>query len=207
MTVILNPDGSQLQVGDWAEYFTDGGVRYGRIEMQFSDQSVGIEGEPRVIDASLIKSIKREEPMIIHNPTIDQIAVGDTVATFDPTPSVGRVIRIVGNEMQAYGEYEFCCPIDQVMYVKKPVVVGEKIAVHQGQVVEPSEPDIINHPPHYTSHPSGIECIQVTEHHNFCIGCAMKYLWRAGLKDGTPSVQDLKKAVWYINREIERISK
>lgn len=143
---------------------------------------------------------------IIHNPTIDQIAVGDTITTFDPTPSVGRVIRIVGNEMQAYGEYEFCCPIDQVMYVKKPVVVGEKIAVHQGQVVEPSEPEKVNHPAHY-AHPSGIEAITICEHHNFNVGNAMKYLFRAGLKDGSTAVEDLKKCAWYINREIERISK
>lgn len=67
---------------------------------------------------------------------------------------------------------------------------------------KPSDP--VNHPSHYTSHPSGIECIQVTEHMNFCIGNAVKYLWRADLKNG---LEDLKKAQWYINREIERRSK
>ncbi len=59
--------------------------------------------------------------------------------------------------------------------------------------------DNVNHPKHYTRHPSGVECIQVTEHYNFCIGNAIKYLWRSDLKNG---VEDLKKAVWYINREI-----
>jgi hypothetical protein len=62
--------------------------------------------------------------------------------------------------------------------------------------------DMVNHPPHYTDHPSGIECIQVTEAFNFCVGNAIKYLWRAGLKDDT--IQDLRKAIWYIEREIER---
>jgi len=61
--------------------------------------------------------------------------------------------------------------------------------------------DNVNHPKHYTNHPSGIECIQVTEHMNFCLGNAIKYLWRADLKNG---VEDLKKATWYINREIQR---
>jgi len=61
--------------------------------------------------------------------------------------------------------------------------------------------DLVNHPPHYTSHPSGIECIQVTEHMNFNLGNAVKYLWRADLKNGT---QDLEKAAWYIAREIAR---
>lgn len=65
--------------------------------------------------------------------------------------------------------------------------------------------DAVNHPSHYTSHPSKIECIQVTEHLNFCIGNAIKYLWRAGLKDGNSDIQDLKKAVWYIEREIARL--
>jgi hypothetical protein len=64
--------------------------------------------------------------------------------------------------------------------------------------------DNINHPPHYTSHPSGVECIQITEYMNFCLGNAIKYIWRAGLKD-TDSITDLKKAVFYLNREISRL--
>ena len=65
--------------------------------------------------------------------------------------------------------------------------------------------EIVDHPPHYTSHPSGIEAIQITEHMNFCVGNAMKYLWRAGLKSESP-IEDLQKAQWYINRELERLS-
>ena len=61
--------------------------------------------------------------------------------------------------------------------------------------------DNVNNPKHYTSHPSGIECIQITEHCSFTVGNAIKYLWRADLKNG---VEDLKKAAWYINREIEK---
>lgn len=61
--------------------------------------------------------------------------------------------------------------------------------------------DMVNHPPHYTKHKSGVECIAIAEHMNFCLGNAIKYLWRADLKNGT---EDLKKAIWYINREIER---
>ena len=65
--------------------------------------------------------------------------------------------------------------------------------------------DPVNHPTHYTSHPSGVECIQVTEHMTFCVGNAMKYLWRAGLK-GDQHLEDLKKARWYIDREIQRLT-
>lgn len=60
-------------------------------------------------------------------------------------------------------------------------------------------------PKHYTSHPSGIECIQVTEHMNFCRGNAIKYLWRCGEKGD--AIEDLEKAKWYIEREIERLRK
>jgi hypothetical protein len=64
--------------------------------------------------------------------------------------------------------------------------------------------DSVDHPKHYTSHPSGTECIEITEHFNFCIGNAIKYLWRAGLKTNDP-LEDLRKAHWYIGREINRI--
>ncbi len=63
----------------------------------------------------------------------------------------------------------------------------------------------IHHPSHYTSHPSGIECIQLAEHMNFCLGNAMKYLWRSGQKGD--ALEDLKKARWYIDREIGRLEK
>lgn len=65
--------------------------------------------------------------------------------------------------------------------------------------------DPVNHPAHYTSHPSGVECIDITKHYNFQIGNAMKYLWRQGLKESVgldpidKQIQDCKKAVWYIN--------
>lgn len=63
--------------------------------------------------------------------------------------------------------------------------------------------DAVNHPKHYTSHPSGVECIKVVEHMNFCRGNAMKYIWRAGEKDN--EIEDLKKARWYVDREIARL--
>ena len=62
--------------------------------------------------------------------------------------------------------------------------------------------DIINRPPHYTASPSGVECIDVVEHMNFCLGNAVKYLWRTDLKDDP--IENLRKAIWYIEREIQR---
>lgn len=65
--------------------------------------------------------------------------------------------------------------------------------------------DMVNHPPHYNSHPSGLEAIQVTEHMGFCLGSAIKYLWRCDLKHD--AIEDLRKAIWYIEREIAKREK
>ena len=64
------------------------------------------------------------------------------------------------------------------------------------------ETDVVNKPPHYTEHPSGIECIQITEHMGFNLGNAIKYIWRCDLKKD--AIEDLKKAKWYIEREISK---
>jgi hypothetical protein len=66
-------------------------------------------------------------------------------------------------------------------------------------------PDMVNEPPHYRNHPSGIECIQITEGFNFCLGNAIKYIWRAGMKGD--ATEDLEKARWYLDREIQRLKK
>lgn len=63
--------------------------------------------------------------------------------------------------------------------------------------------EAVNHPKHYTSHPSGYEAIQVCEHLGFCAGNAVKYLWRCGDKHASP-VEDLRKALWYTQRILSR---
>lgn len=65
--------------------------------------------------------------------------------------------------------------------------------------------DQVNHPPHYTKDPSGVECIEITRHRTFNIGNAFKYLWRAGIKDQAKTIQDLEKAIFYIQDEIKRL--
>lgn len=63
--------------------------------------------------------------------------------------------------------------------------------------------DAVDRPAHYTSHPSGVECIEITKHMNFCLGNATKYIWRAGLKGN--AVEDLRKARKYLDIEIARL--
>ena len=64
--------------------------------------------------------------------------------------------------------------------------------------------DEVNHPAHYTAY-EGVEVIQLTEQMNFNRGNAVKYIARAGLKSYDTEILDLKKALWYIQREINRM--
>lgn len=79
-------------------------------------------------------------------------------------------------------------------------LVDEKLLPQVNGVSKVNDP--VNHPSHYTSHPSGVECITITEHYGFNIGNCIKYLWREGLKGN--DIEDLEKARWYLDREIEK---
>lgn len=76
---------------------------------------------------------------------------------------------------------------------------------------EISSKEHVNHPSHYNSHPSGVECITITRHCNFNIGNVIKYCWRNGLKQEEgmlnidKQIEDLKKAKFYLEDEIKRL--
>jgi hypothetical protein len=82
---------------------------------------------------------------------------------------------------------------------------GRVLGFHKDELA-PAEvvQDEINHPSHYTWLPNGLEVIDITEHLNFSLGNAVKYVLRANHKHDEP-LTDLRKAAWYINREIERL--
>lgn len=127
------------------------------------------------------------------------------------------------------GDVKFASTGDKVQLFQDGITVvnlngGQKVAHMQGVLdnkehfvevrytaeTKPAE-DNVNHPKWYTQHPSGVECIEITRHHCFAIGNAIKYLWRAGLKvDACPSsnqkeIEDLEKAVWYIKDRINQL--
>ena len=83
----------------------------------------------------------------------------------------------------------------------KPMVPHSPRGSSEGETLSPS----IHHPVHYNLHPSGVECLTVVRHMNFNLGNAIKYIWRCGLKDNTTDIEDLKKAVFYLQDEIERL--
>lgn len=95
-----------------------------------------------------------------------------------------------GHDAQKHPVWEYCplCP---------------KLNIPMGKPFPKVNPvnDPVNHPKHYTEHPSGVECIQITRHMGFNLGNAMKYVWRADLKNG---VEDLRKAIWYLQDEVDK---
>ena len=111
-------------------------------------------------------------------------------------------------------EYKICIGYDEDWF-KVHLDVDDYLEEQSGSKIvwqRPTQPeelpfigDEVNQPSHYTSHPSGIECIEITRHHDFAIGNAIKYLWRAGLKNSDNEVQDLEKAVWYIQDKIKQL--
>lgn len=69
----------------------------------------------------------------------------------------------------------------------------------------------VKSPSYYNAHPSGVECIQIAKHYDFCIGNVLKYIWRAGLKSESgmsaleKQIEDLKKARVYLDFELEML--
>ena len=92
--------------------------------------------------------------------------------------------------------------VDRNIYIREAAKPLSEAIKEWVDCKEDKKTDVINKPPHYTEHPSGIECIQVTEHMGFNLGNAIKYIWRCDLKQD--AIEDLKKAKWYIDREIEK---
>lgn len=72
-------------------------------------------------------------------------------------------------------------------------------------VYEKEEVDNVNHPNHYKwlKDKCGVEVIDITRHLDFDLGNAIKYILRAGKKDDI--IQDLKKAIWYIQDKIKML--
>ncbi|MFE6226876.1 DUF3310 domain-containing protein [Streptomyces sp. NPDC057854] len=110
----------------------------------------------------------------------------------------GRVVSINAgghypNYVKVYGS-----PVRYVWYRDnelKPVM----------ELKSPKAVDPVDRPGHYTWLPNGLEVIDLAEHMNFNRGNAVKYLARAGRKSKATEIEDLKKARWYIEREISRL--
>lgn len=119
-----------------------------------------------------------------------------------------RVIQEAKMEDPTTGEWK-----DSVFYTdgNSAYCMEKKDFFDKFKPVEKEVNNNVNHPAWYTQHPSGVECIEITRYYCFSIGNAIKYLWRAGLKkemgleDKQKEIEDLKKAIWYINDRIKQL--
>lgn len=118
---------------------------------------------------------------------------------------VGDRVRVVRREDYSHGKEGVVVGINEFWVMPILVAFGAedvRYGSDELELIDTPAPDIVAHPPHYVSHPSGIECIQITEHMGFNLGNAVKYIWRCDLKQD--AIEDLKKARWYIEREIAK---
>lgn len=137
----------------------------------------------------------------------------------EPTPTdepktdfrIGDTVRVTNQQLGAYLKVgkvaavllgQLDPPFD--IHLKVDFPFGPmRLYPHEVELaVNTQDADPVSHPSHYTTHPSGIECIQITEHMGFNLGNALKYIWRCDLK--RDAIEDLKKARWYIEREIAK---
>ena len=112
------------------------------------------------------------------------------------------------DEEEVYSEYEFGDVEDdeeEYCFSKELDKILNGAFVIDNKPTNNTKEDLVNNPSHYNSDPSGVKCIEITRHRNNNIGNTFKYLWRNGLKDGNSDIQDLEKAAWYLNDEIQRL--
>lgn len=134
-----------------------------------------------------------------YDPTKWWLLDGDDTYWIYAAEEIGRVTVTTGSRMMAYpvGEPYAICDKSEYEYELKDDTIVVKI-------IENS--DNVSHPQHYSEGWSnGAEVIDLTEHLSFCAGNVVKYVCRAGRKDPDKYVEDLQKARWYLDREIERV--
>ncbi len=133
----------------------------------------------RCLDSGLREHVKRALPRMPQETTVTNLRCPQCKTSLSPT-----------EEEYKAGFYCYNCN----WYVI-PSLGENKSNLH----------DPVNHPAHYNSHPSGVECITISRHMNFNLGNVLKYIWRAGLRENKSHIEDLKKARWYLEDEIKRL--
>nr|DAR99164.1 MAG TPA: nucelotide kinase [Caudoviricetes sp.] len=154
-----------------------------------------------------------EAERMTYDPTGWWLLNGDDEYWVYTAEEIGRVVYTPGSQMIAYpvGEPYAICDKSEYEYELKDNAIVIKERVDRFKPTAPWQErtlssDNVSHPDHYAKGWSnGAEVIDLTEHLSFCAGNVVKYVCRAGRKDPGKHVEDLKKARWYIDREIERV--
>lgn len=182
------------------------------------------ENQVKMLFAEVYNKVKSEDMKEFLNSVYDKIKVVDKNMPKEDTDGASGTNQL-GSSKEKIKHYRFTYR-DFVPTIHSEckrfscecINCGEKLLLRIGEEactkcfyaynvkreIHSNEKDNIN-PAHYNSHPSGIECIAVSRHHSFNIGNVFKYCWRAGVKNKDTHLEDLKKAAWYLNDEIQKL--
>lgn len=127
------------------------------------------------------------------NPTKHKYTVGDVVQITDYFEPM-QIINVLYNDTDG-DDY---CAVE--LSVANNYTPNDFWHFPESDIIGLYEPNDPINPNHYKTN-NGIECIDIAQHFIYTMGNAIKYIWRAGLKDDL--IQDLNKAIWYLNKAIE----
>ena len=158
-----------------------------------------------VVASRVILPNRGEEERMTYEPTGWWLLNSDDDYWLYTAEEIGRVVFTPGSRMIAYpvGQPYAICDKSEYEYELKndTIVIKERVNRFKSS-------NNVSHPPHYANGWSnGAEVIDLTEHLSFCAGNVVKYVCRAGRKDPDKHVEDLEKARWYLDREIERVER
>lgn len=119
-----------------------------------------------------------------------------------PEKIIGTLVRTEKDEASEEGQYTIIT--DRNSYYSFNADGLKSLAIITGTTEKP-EDDAVNHPAHYTDGKIEVIDFILDKRLNFCRGNAVKYIARAGKKDPAKEIEDLEKAVWYLNCEITRL--
>lgn len=133
-----------------------------------------------------------------------EVVINDSVngaSVILDTDNLWHLVRALESELKVSSKHGSGEKVDNIEETS-----GMILKAAMAEVNKTLTNDSVNHPSHYTAY-KGVEVIDLTEQMNFNRGNAVKYICRAGLKAAETELEDLRKARWYLDREIDRILK
>lgn len=136
---------------------------------------------------------------LAYEPTGWYLFVADDEYWLYPVEELDHIDSSPDSRLTAY-------PIGEPYAIYDKYKYKYKYELHDNSIEISENSDDVSHPSHYADGWSnGAEVIDLAEHLSFCAGNVVKYVCRAGRKDPDKHVEDLEKARWYLDREIERV--
>ena len=134
---------------------------------------------------------------------VERVGYGGGLFRRGPLVTSGDGVQMCDTEGRYTGQI---WPIDAPVRLAKTTIPASRNAYYR---TAPPHDETVDHPAHYGGAENPHEPIKIIEHYGlgFCTGNAIKYILRAGKKPGAQEREDLRKAAWYLAREIARLEK